>query len=218
VAYANAWQDFEPIPAIKQTGHADIILMALSANEIVFQQPVSDPWYMANGEDGSGNQTFYFSPNPASFLGCKVQHQWCNPNVNGDESCTLLSGFEEAFAQAESLFERASQNASWYATSWAISAAADIGGVVTGLGSTALTSRFGLNFGIQSPLPSNQWELDVEHTHAVTLAYMQRIVVEQATGPTEENVQRFFIGPKHEQERQAYCLQVKPFPWLIVFC
>lgn len=211
--YAENWGDFDPIPEINQTnGDADLALLALSANDIAFVQPVTDPWYMATTkEDGDGEITvpLYLPDRPASFVGCKVQHQWCDPNVNGANGCTKLAGFTQVANEAASLFQRPRQNASFYAMTWALNVSPSIEAIIDRLGTTALTSRYTLNAGIQGPLPSNQWQSDVEHLHATTLAALQRMTIEQATGPTDQNLQRFFIRPNDDMEREARCQQVR---------
>jgi hypothetical protein len=198
--YAKNWADFDPIPELNQTDeNADLVLLALSLNDVQFEDVVSDPWYPATkkveqkGLDGSSVGQRYASDEPASFLDCKVQHQWCDPNKSPDAGCTHLSGFTEAATTAQELFKRQSQNASFYATTWTLNLAPSIEVVRDRIGVGALTSRYTLNQGVQGPLPSNQWQLDVEHMHATTLAALQRMIIEQATGPTDPTVQRFFV-------------------------
>ena len=53
------------------------------------------------------------------------------------------------------------------------------------LGISALTARDTLLDGNQGPLPSDQWMLEVEHWHDISMAQLQRVAVELATGPSD---------------------------------
>jgi hypothetical protein len=83
--------------------------------------------------------------------------------------------------------------------------------IVDRLGVSALTSRYTLNYGIQGPLPTNQWQTEIQHLHSTSLAALQRMTVEQASGPNDRSVKRFFIPPDNDMERKARCQQVRNF-------
>ncbi|CAN9463692.1 unnamed protein product [Alternaria alternata] len=206
--YAQNWGDFDPIPELNQTNdEADLTLLALSTNDVIFEKPVTDPWYSATTEVESqetGQALRYFSDHPASFVGCKVQHQWCEPNEN---RCTQLAAFNKVALEAQTLSYSPVQNASVYAMTWALNMAPSIETIVDRLGVTALTSRYTLNYGIQGPLPTNQWQTEIQHLHSTSLAALQRMIVEQASGPNDRSVKRFFIPPDNDMERKARCQQ-----------
>ena len=210
--YAQNWGDFDPIPELNQTNdEADLTLLALSTNDVIFEQLVTDPWYSATTEVESqeaGQALRYFSDHPASFVGCKVQHQWCEPNEN---RCTQLAAFNKVALEAQTLSYSAVQNASVYAMTWALNMAPSIETIVDRLGVSALTSRYTLNHGIQGPLPTNQWQTEIQHLHSTSLAALQRMTVEQASGPNDRSVKRFFIPPDNDMERKARCQQVRGF-------
>ncbi|CAN9186957.1 unnamed protein product [Alternaria alternata] len=206
--YAQNWGDFDPIPELNQTNdEADLTLLALSTNDVIFEQLVTDPWYSATTEVESqeaGQALRYFSDHPASFVGCKVQHQWCEPNEN---RCTQLAAFNKVALEAQTLSYSAVQNASVYAMTWALNMAPSIETIVDRLGVSALTSRYTLNYGIQGPLSTNQWQTEIQHLHSTSLAALQRMTVEQASGPNDRSVKRFFIPPDNDMERKARCQQ-----------
>lgn len=56
------------------------------------------------------------------------------------------------------------------------------------LGASCLRARDGLTEGLQSPLPDDQWQVEVRHWAAVALAFQQAGVVNGATGPSERGV------------------------------
>ncbi|KAF2729273.1 hypothetical protein EJ04DRAFT_568779 [Polyplosphaeria fusca] len=206
--YALNYADFNPIRELNQSDTmADLVLLALSANDVVFEEAVKDPWYSATRSSGSDRSVEYLPDHPTAFVGCKVQHQWCDPNKHGDSACTALASFTGSATEAQSLFVNPAQNASFYALTWALNVAPSIETIIDRLGASALTSKYTLNTGTQGPLPENQWQNDIEHMHSTTLAALQRMTVEQATGPSDPSVQRFFIRPNNEEERQARCVQ-----------
>jgi hypothetical protein len=94
---------------------------------------------------------------------------------------------------------------------WALNMAPSIETIVDRLGVSALTSRYTLNYGIQGPLPTNQWQTEIQHLHSTSLAALQRMTVEQASGPNDRSVKRFFIPPDNDMERKARCQQVRGF-------
>lgn len=65
---------------------------------------------------------------------------------------------------------------------------ADIGAAAYNLGAGSLRARDGLKAGYQSPLPDNQWQLDVQHWFAVALSLEQSGTIHGAIGPTDRNL------------------------------
>jgi hypothetical protein len=81
---------FDPILELNQTDvSADSALLALSTNAVTFADSVTDPWYLVTENKTQEDIPIpvVLSDQPASFIGCKVQHQWCEPNEN---KCTQL--------------------------------------------------------------------------------------------------------------------------------
>lgn len=69
------------------------------------------------------------------------------------------------------------------------------------LGAGSLTARYKLVSGYQGPLPDNQWQLDVEHWHASTLAAIQGSAVDAATGPASPDMRQYWVPPENEQQQ-----------------
>ena len=85
--YAQNWGDFDPIPELNQTDdEADLTLLALSTNDVIFEQPVTDPWYSATTEVESqeaGQALRYFSDHPASLLAARFSISGANLTRTG---------------------------------------------------------------------------------------------------------------------------------------
>jgi hypothetical protein len=108
--------------------------------------------------------------------------------------------------------------ASFNRFSWILQTSQLSGGLLSplmlNLGAEALTSRYGLQQGLQGPLPKNQWQLDVQHWMGTTLALVQLMFVNTATGPSDPSLTGWFRSANNTQE-QAYCnnqVRVKTIP------
>jgi hypothetical protein len=183
----------------------------------MFYKPVDDAWYSAHTPGspihmfGSNDKTIpsFVRDDPVRALGCVERYQYCNPNLSGNSSCTPLGGIFQVSQSAAQLYEDQIQQEHF---NWSMSAitwmAAGISQVVTGLGTTALLSRNMLQNGAQSSLPNNQWELEVENLYKVTLADLQRSVLELSTGPIDPTMRRFLVQP-NTTETKKICANQK---------
>jgi hypothetical protein len=86
--------------------------------------------------------------------------------------------------------------------------AAGIFEIVSRLGTTALLSRNMLQNGRQSPLPNNQWELEVESWYKASLADLKRSILELSTGPIDPAMRRFLVRP-NTTETKKICANQK---------
>ena len=205
--YKNGWN---PIPELL-VPDGDVNVLFLSANDIRFLNQVDDPWYSAHTFAGSvrrdgvnGNISLYVRDDPVRALGCVERYQFCNPNVSTKSSCTTLGGIAQAVQRAPQLYQGEEQRAQlkWSASAIALMAA----GLreVTGLlGTSALQSRSTLTQGEQSTLPKNQWEVEVESWFKITLADLQRSILEHATGPTDPAIRQFLVRPNTTEEQKV---------------
>ncbi|KAF2134171.1 hypothetical protein P153DRAFT_381353 [Dothidotthia symphoricarpi CBS 119687] len=206
-AVFNTWN---PIPELLLP-HADISIIFLAANEIPFFAPVDDPWFAA-GHQGPVNISIasrdiqvYGSDEPARALACTQQYQFCNPALEGDDGCTPLLGIYEATTASPALFPHPTDRERF---SWSASAILNMAGgfteLIRTLRSGSLLARDSLSGGGQYALPSNQWELELEHWFKFTLADVQRAILDQAIGPVYPDARRFHSPPSSAVER-AIC-------------
>lgn len=126
---------------------------------------------------------YYTFDQYVTVLGCVDQHQFCNPNALGqDRACTkLASGAEVGFATPNL---RANQVQLLTAGRLGIRLfSLTTNGAVFGRGSSALRASETVTNTQQGPLPNNQWQIESSSWFATSLAKLQRITVEYATGP-----------------------------------
>lgn len=169
-------------------GDGDVSLMFLSANNILYTEKVDDYWYLAHQNSGykfrfaSGGGTdndmkIHLSDEPASVLGCKFQYQACDSKTALQGGCSRVGGIDDLWDSF--LTPTNGRND----TSWVWSDYLNINDVIASLRISALTSRFNLGEAIQGYLPDNQWQLDVEYWHNISLAALQGNMIDQAVGP-----------------------------------
>ncbi|KAL8687209.1 MAG: hypothetical protein Q9218_006557 [Villophora microphyllina] len=181
----NSWV---PVPALNRTD-GDITLALLTANSIVYEEPVADPFYSASNstpmaEDDGTNASYYSPDYDVTAIACMDQHQFCNP-VN--HKCTQLTG-SNMFTQNNAQFLPLKFNRAQYLTAEQISAIMLSLTTHVGLharGANALrASETVHNSFFQIGLPDTQWMIEVSSWFDVAMAKLQAKMVQYATGPT----------------------------------
>lgn len=193
---------------------ADVSLIFLSANAILYTGEVNDPLYSAhqplpsisNTLTGNETTTMYIRDEPAAVLGCVAQYQACNSKLTQDRECTPPSGIEDVLNNVRKIATNEEEVAlfNYYL-------AITLGNyqfhaptiIAFELGEWSLTSRFTLNQGVQAQLPDNQWQLDVEYWHEISMASLQSAVVNAATGPSDPSILEVWRGPQNAEERKV---------------
>ncbi|KKY13335.1 hypothetical protein UCDDS831_g09097 [Diplodia seriata] len=188
--------EFYPIPEL-QVPHADILLFSLGTNTVIFQEETTDAWYSArsflatpywNGA-GFNKSGVYYPDKAASIMGCTSQVQWCNPNLPPDTKCTPLESWRDFFQPHPTIIRNARE---YDLLRWMVDIQntkfRGLNDVVNILGSAALIGRQKLANGIQGPIASNQWQLEVESWFATLMAAYQQGYVEVATGPSDARI------------------------------
>ncbi|KAI1411759.1 hypothetical protein F5Y13DRAFT_200748 [Hypoxylon sp. FL1857] len=200
-----------PIPEFIKND-TDVFLLFLSANGLLFTNITTDSWYEATeiaSPCGSCQDSLMYRQNePASLLVCSEQYQICNPNIMGSSGCTPLLSISDLFNQSLSLYNDHSSKVrlKWLSNiigqSWSAPAA------VAFLQARSLTARTSMIGHFQGPLAPNQWQLDVQHWHAITMASLQRAFVHVAAGPSDPKMVPFTRFPKLAEE-YALCRNQK---------
>lgn len=169
-------------------------------NAIAFLAPVDDEFFAAhqssNDEASTLNPgsktTVYSSDKPVNVLGCAAQTQFCL----GKNKCTPLTGFVNAAGLAVNMTVTDRQSYSlvrWIANKGNLDT--ELSGVIHDLGPTALLARQSLSSDLQGPVPLDQWQREVEHWQATTMAKLQKIAVEFATGPSDASIEQYVMKP-----------------------
>lgn len=205
---------FIPIPQLL-VPDADLLVVFLSGNGVVYLHQINDPWYRAanpsvllhfRGETRTG----YTSEEAASPLGSVQRHQFCNSS----KICGSLTSWADAVTGAPTLFHQtpkefrsgvdasyiqdavASRFAMFEAT---LKSASSISSLIANLGSFSLLSTQHFIGGHMGPLPDNQWQLDVSHWFAMRMAALQATFVNVAHGPRDESVLPYRNRPNEYQ-------------------
>jgi len=75
-------------------------------------------------------------------------------------------------------------------------------------GKPALLAEDNSIAGYQLPLPDNQWALEMQHAHDVSMAMLQRVVVDYARGPGTVAAQQFIATP-NDTESKTLCETIR---------
>lgn len=179
-------------------------MLFLSAPEIHFSMPVSDPWFLAtknasqlHNQDTKTTFDSYLQNEPLGVMACAIQMQYCNPRLPKGQNCEPLRGLMDPRASDEvtKIFPDEQQFAAlkWADTLWTGSVYT-VNNMVGFIGSSSLLARYGLAYGYQGPLPDNQWQLESEHWVKGTLASLQDTFVTAANG-IPESLDAFLAAP-----------------------
>ena len=206
----NSTDQWYPIPELLVTD-GDITVLFLSSNDVYFLEKTVDPWYSAQTFQGLDNNSIplYVHDDAVRALGCIERLQFCNPNLPANSSCTPLTGGSQALQLGLQLWQDLTQQAYFnWSTLTIENTAPGIDTILAIIGTAVLQSRSTLSAGIQSFIPDNQWELEVESLFKVTLASLQKLVVDQATGPADPALLPILTRP-NTTEQQKVCANQK---------
>ncbi|KAI0545584.1 hypothetical protein F4679DRAFT_560534 [Xylaria curta] len=180
--------EFRPIPYLHRDD-ADLMLVFLSGAGVYFLESSPDPWYRATTlanvtiETGTNYASAFLMDEAASPLGCVVQWQFCQPRPSDTPICGNLASFNDATSSF--LMNAAHKNNKLY---WYLDIfynAPGVWDIIHKLNAQSLLSQRTLLYGTQSPIPENQWQLDVTHWWATALAAQQASFVNTVIGPSD---------------------------------
>lgn len=169
---------YTPIPALNTTD-SDVTLIGISSN-VKYIGNITDLWFKALNRSLILDLVWTASRD-LSVLGCTEQYQFCSPL----KRCTPLTGLYATPPAATSLGLSAHQLVMFQMLWWAAWTTA-LQFEMTLLGSDVLLAKNALwgDTGWSSRLPDRQWELEAFNMHNISLALIQRAVVEYAS-PTD---------------------------------
>ncbi|KAK5634200.1 hypothetical protein RRF57_009914 [Xylaria bambusicola] len=181
---------------------ADLYLAFLSGNGVVFAQLSEDLWYHLSTAhitfrqytpEGPVTVSLNIPQEPASPLGCTDQYQFCNTAFEGTSGCGPLASLRDAGAGASQFFDityadfannsfkgETGARFLYFVNTFFSSTSANIFDVLSQLGATSLTSQKTLNSGVQGPISSSQWQLDVAHWWDISMAVQQSTFLQTA--------------------------------------
>ena len=169
---------YTPIPALNTTD-SDVTLIGISSN-VKYIGNITDPWFKALNRSLILDLVWTASRD-LSVLGCTEQYQFCSSL----KRCTPLTGLYATTPATTSLGLSAHQLAIFQLL-WKAAWSTALRFEMTLLGSDVLLAKNALwgDTGWSSRLPDRQWELEAFNMHNISLAFLQRSVVEYAS-PTD---------------------------------
>ncbi|KAI9860128.1 MAG: hypothetical protein M1813_006238 [Trichoglossum hirsutum] len=168
---------FVPIPQFNRSD-ADVSLLFLN-RALLYTGQVADPWFTATlqiYEDDWGGK--WGSSLATTAVGCVEQYQFCN----GDR-CTPTSGIYNVNDKLVSAVGYSPAQMATFRLLWRSAWSLQMRYLLLFLGTDVLLANNKLysSFDRLSPaLPPNQWQIEMENIHNITMAMLQRIVVEHA--------------------------------------
>ena len=195
---------FAPLPELQQKS-ADLMLFFLSFNGRYFE-PIDDPWFSAHqlhqvDTPAPIARKQYARDRLISTLGCKEEHQFCDPN----NRCTPFLGWGQV--QAVDSFNnglRPKQNVTFDRMLRAVYTSS-IAQVVASLAKTKTpllaidAAALGTHV-ISLKLPDNQWELELLNWHSIALAQLQRTIVQWSTGQIAPDPATQLVPPETKSD------------------
>ena len=161
---------------------------------------------------------FVSADQPVDVLECTERYQFCNPDSKMSQSCTPLTGIFTATQAADTLWRTTKQREFFNTSSnLMLNNAGGLVEIVGLTGISSLLSRHSLSVGNQSPLPSNQWQLEIENWYGATLADLQRVTIEYVTGPTDSAIFPLLQRPQTEEEHLVCQSMVSLFFFQLFF-
>lgn len=183
--------DFIPIdPMFREDG--DVVLIFLSGEGVIHVAPSTDEWYRVSptrsniftSTSSEVDPTAIYLPlEPASPLGCVDQYQFCSRDT---QHCGPLASIRDAVSGAVHFFNttfdyfiaNAANTTSagqfnFFTSAFRDNQYASLYEILAQLGSESLASKNSLSAGLQGPLPSNQWQLDVIYWSDIVKASIQ---------------------------------------------
>lgn len=203
-------QSFLPIPELR-LDDAQIALFFLSAKGIFFVDPVDDVWFSAHKPfvaarsipGPNTTDTFYVADKTANVLGCVMRHQMCNPNTH---QCSPLA-LEQIPDPMWSTREQEQIFRYWWASVGI--ANIDLSTVIRALHVSGLQARDGFLDQVQAHLPSDQWQQEALHWETISMALLQRLTVELATGPSDKSITKCVMNKRPKLSKDQSCLPQK---------
>ncbi|KAL0944938.1 uncharacterized protein CTRU02_202825 [Colletotrichum truncatum] len=173
----STWKPAEAL----EVEHRDLTLMLIAPNSIIHMEPNDDPVFAANNPMNIGGVIAYLPDRFVSPIACADGHQICNPM---NDQCTPFLGSSELLEAARG--GRLGLNPTQVATVTRLGPAVSLStfyNLIWTRTQSFLRAQELVGGLTQLPLPSNQWEIEMESLMADALAGLQHQTLEYVTGP-----------------------------------
>jgi len=196
------YNGFEPIGTFKRTD-ADVTLWVLK-NRAIYTGKVEDPFFKATTPYRLGAALLFTTDFDVSVLACTEQYSFCN-----SVDCTTFNGLLPITAGIvrDTLNYNPAQMAT-FDVIWRAAWSSRAFTILFNLGASALLANSQSVGTIRSStiLPSNQWQLEVASVFNITLAYVQRLVVQIASPANvqfapDQTIYEHIIPPSTKEQK-----------------
>lgn len=194
-----------PIPELIRTD-ADVTIIFLAQNQISYEAPVRDPWFMATTSiqevtEHLGNETLFIQDDPIRVLGCADQYQLC---IQAHTKCTPLTGADALTDAIKAIPLNDVQKDIWILLNNVIPSQTTYVNVNFRVSNALRASdKLSIANAFQVGLPNNQWMIEIAYWFDISMARLQQQVIDFATGPLYSNQSMLFVpGPRNACGRQ----------------
>jgi hypothetical protein len=188
---SSAASNFIPIPELNTTD-ADLTLHFLSSST-KFSKPINDPWFLATQpwiDRSDDNKTYYVPEWPVNVFACTNRVQQCSV---GQGKCTALASSSSASHEwrhvlkidPSSRTEAVARRLQWY----------PISTLMANLGSSYLLAQAYNSRGYSTPLPDNQWAIEVQNWFGIMMTQLQRFIIDFVVGPGDPRYHQYVVPP-----------------------
>ncbi|KAI5861300.1 hypothetical protein GGS23DRAFT_576140 [Durotheca rogersii] len=188
---------FRPIPEMEAPG--DATLFFISNNALLFVEPCDDPVFSAHMAywHPLTDSTYYLQDRVTGVLGCLEQYQWCDAHKG---ACSTVGNVGDLMTQLpRNIVPTAMQNATITMIAQALKDHASLPHTAA-LPNLNLAADRNANIPFQLPLPSNQWQVEVQNWHATVMVLLQQALLQRMAGPTDPVLSRYVDRPSTPED------------------
>ncbi|KAI1279385.1 hypothetical protein F5Y07DRAFT_387531 [Xylaria sp. FL0933] len=190
-----------PIRAMNNT-HGDGSIIFLSSNNVLFTDPCDDPIFSAHVPQDEAGLTWYVEDHLAGVLGCLEQYQMCSATSS---TCSAVGGLSDVLLEVtEKMPLNPTQVSTANVTANVLRVFGSMPKVTSGNVRHLVAGRTFVVDAIQLPLPSNQWQIEVQFWHSTIMSLIQYGLLQYMVGPNDDNLQKYVVPPSTSEE-QALC-------------
>ncbi|KAK1760049.1 hypothetical protein QBC47DRAFT_333883 [Echria macrotheca] len=204
----------DPLKPELSARNGDLLLLMLQ-NMVLYSDPVTDLWFKASSQNDTRGYYYntswessgaWIPDSVVSGLGCTEEYQFC-----ANDQCTPLAGL---YSTDPGPLGLTTQQEAVYKVVWKSAWAATLYFIAFFLRDGVLLSRRQVHPSlISAPVAADQWVQEAENMHNLSMAIIQRRVVEYSRPPNFNirpgvGTQQFIVPPPTEAERDI-CHNVK---------
>jgi hypothetical protein len=171
------YSGFEPIPELNRTD-ADVTVWALH-NRVLYTDAVLDPWFKSTTNFALGTANLWRADMTLAVLGCTEQYQFCNTQ----ENCTKLGPLQAMDREEVAKIGYNPTQLATFDLIWDIAFGTRLFNIIFFLQDNVLLAKdktYG-DFSLSPGLPEDQWQLELQNVHNISLAYAQQLAVTHAS-------------------------------------